>query len=83
MTVYVDDARNRLGRMWMSHMVATTTDELLGMADRIGLHRGWLQHGGTPDEHFDVSQTMRQRALDAGAVAVTPRDVVRLIRAKR
>ena len=58
MTVYVDDMyRTEMGRfrhMKMSHMIADSTDELLAMADQIGLKRNWLQKAGTADEHFDI-----------------------------
>lgn len=43
MSVFVDDARLPYGRMLMCHMWADTLDELLGMADRIGVKRRWLQ----------------------------------------
>jgi hypothetical protein len=46
-----------------SHMVADTTAELLAAADRLGLRRAWLQHAGTPLEHFDVTNSVRERAL--------------------
>ena len=47
MTVYVDDMHlspmGQFGRMKMSHMIADSTDELLAMADRIGLaRRAWV-----------------------------------------
>lgn len=43
MTVYVDDVRHPFRRMVMSHMWADSLDELLAMADRIGVARRWLQ----------------------------------------
>lgn len=69
--------------MVMCHMVADTTDELLSMADRITLHRKWLQHGGSAEEHFDVSMGYRARAVANGAVEVSSRDIVQIIRRKR
>jgi len=73
MPVYVDDMwrypMGRFGRMKMSHMVADSREELLAMADRIGLARRWLQHAGEgrSREHFDVSLSLRARAVGAGA----------------
>lgn len=43
MTVYVDDIESGYGRMVMCHMWADTLDELLEMADAIGVQRRWLQ----------------------------------------
>ena len=79
MGVYVDDMYRvplgRSGRMKMSHMVASTTEELLAMADHIGLNRKWLQNEGEPSEHFDVSLAKRGTAVEAGAVEVTMREL--------
>lgn len=77
MSVYVDDMRAALGRMIMCHMWADTVDELLIMADRIGVKRKWIQ--GHPDlsfgkhhkarwVHFDISLTKRALAVRAGAI---------------
>ncbi len=69
MTVYVDDVRHRFGRMVMCHMWADSLDELLAMADRIGLARRWLQQPPKASwVHFDVSLGMKARAIEAGAV---------------
>lgn len=83
MAVYVDDARLAYGRMNMCHMIADTSEELLAMADRIGVKRKWLQHAGEPNEHFDVCLSKARAALVAGAHPVTSRWIVERIRERR
>lgn len=83
MSVYVDSAVWRCGRMRMCHMIADSTDELLAMADRIGVARRWIQYPGTYREHFDVCKQARELAVAAGAVAVSPTQLVRIIQARR
>lgn len=77
MTVYVDDVRHRFGRMLMCHMWADSLDELLDMADRIGVARKWIQghptlsfgkHRHASWVHFDISLGCKGKALAAGAV---------------
>ncbi|WPZ24895.1 DUF4031 domain-containing protein [Sulfitobacter pontiacus] len=83
MTVYVDNMQAPLGRMKMCHMVADTSEELLAMADKIGVQRKWLQKAGTHHEHFDIALTKRKRAVEAGAKEVTRLELGKIIRAKR
>lgn len=83
MTVYVDNAIHPFGRMVMCHMMADTTEELLEMADRIGVARKWLQRAGTTYEHFDISKGKRAEAVKAGAVEVRSRDLGLLMKRKR
>lgn len=83
MTVYVDEMRAPLGRMVMCHMVADTEDELLSMADRIGLQRKWHQHAGTHRSHFDVSLRKRALAIQYGAREITRRQLGEWLRARR
>lgn len=83
MAVYVDDmhetAMGRFGRMKMSHMIADSREELLAMADRIGVRRKWIQKKGTPGEHFDISKSKRALAVQYGAREVTMFELVRII----
>ena len=81
--VYVDNARHPYRRMIMCHMVADTTSELLAMADTIGVDRKWIQRAGTPKEHFDVCLKMRKKAIEAGAVEVSSRELCQIIQGKR
>lgn len=82
MTVYVDDMCAPFGRMKMCHMIADSTEELLAMADRIGVARRWLQHAGTTREHFDVALSNRATSA-ATAVEVTRRELGRIVLARR
>lgn len=75
MSVYVDDMRAKFGRMTMCHMIADSTDELLTMADRIGVARKWIQKPGTRLEHFDICLAAKAKAVAAGAVEITQREL--------
>lgn len=76
-TVYVDDVRLSFGNMIMCHMWADTLDELLEMADRIGVQRKWIQghpqlsfgkHKNASWVHFDIALSKKQMAINYGAV---------------
>lgn len=73
--VYVDDMEAQYGRMTMCHMIADTREELLAMADRIGVARRWIQKAGTHQEHFDICKAKRALALGHGAQAITLREL--------
>ena len=75
MSVYVDDMRAPFRGMLMCHMIADTSNELLAMADRIGVRRKWIQHAGTPKEHFDICMAKRALAVSAGAIEITQREL--------
>lgn len=84
MTVYVDDMylypMGQFGNMKMSHMVADTEEELLAMADRIGVRRKWIQHQkmGKGWVHFDIAISKRALAVQYGAVEITMRELARM-----
>jgi hypothetical protein len=83
MAVYIDDMNIKYGRMIMCHMVADTTEELLVMADKIGVQRKWIQDAGTVYEHFDVCKEAKQMAIQHGAKEVGRRDYALFIRARK
>lgn len=90
MTVYVDDAVHPYRGMLMCHMVADTLAELHAMARRLGLPHAYFQCKSTGNlvgeqvtPHYDLSKKVRSRAIAAGAVAVSSRDIIRLARLKR
>lgn len=77
MTVYVDDFKARFapahrpGRTYvMSHMIGTEEAELHAMAQRCGVAKRWYQR-----DHYDISQSVRSRAIAAGAVPITLRQL--------
>ena len=84
MTVYVDDIRipARVGRIsgrWSHLFVGPDDDlaELHAFAASIGLRRAWFQDK-RPLPHYDVTDSKRQQAIDAGAVAITWRETGQL-----
>lgn len=81
--VYIDNmytlSLGQFGRMKMSHMIATTQEELLEMVDKIGVQRKWIQNKGTLGEHFDIAIVKRKLAIAAGAREVHWRDYAAMI----
>lgn len=88
MTVYVDDMyQYPIGEfihpttkrvMKMSHMIGDTDNELHAMADAIGLARKWYQ-----GDHYDVSMSLRRKAIANGAVAITLRELAHMSMERR
>lgn len=83
MAVYVDHARLRFGRMRMSHMIADTTAELLAAAALVGVVAQHLQYAGTYREHFDICESKRKKAIDAGVRPITTRELGMKLRARK
>lgn len=77
MSVYVDNERNRFGRMVMCHMFADTPAELHDMATRIGMRRAWYQTPDGPNRasfpRYDVCLMRRAKAIQMGAIEVDRR----------
>ena len=83
MSVYVDDMNASYGRMKMCHMMADSTQELLDMATVIGVDHKWIQAKGTYKEHFDIAKSKKALAIENGAIAVTQRDIGKMLVARK
>ncbi len=79
MTVYVDDAKNPYGRMFMCHMAADSIEELHAMAEKLGLKRDYFQ-GHRAHPHYDICIAKRRLAVKYGAREVTQRQMVLIMR---
>ena len=83
MPCYIDNARIPYRGMRMSHAMADTSQELRALAQAVGVDARHIQYPGTPREHLDLCAAKRVRALNAGARAVSSRDLVRLTHHKK
>ena len=82
MAVYVDDMMAPFGNMKMCHLLADSTEELVAMADKIGVSRRWIQKAGTPHGHFDVCLSKRRKAVAAGAIEMDTYQLARMLMAR-
>ena len=78
MSVYVDQAQHRYGRMLMCHLLADTPAELHAMVDRIGVARRWYQHSASTP-HYDIAKGKRTLALRLGAIEVDRMELAAII----
>lgn len=83
MAVYIDQVNLPFRGMTMNHMVADTREELLAMADKIGVSRRWIQYPNTNREHFDICLTKKAKALMYGAKEVGNTEMGRILLAKK
>ena len=67
----------------MYHMVADTGQELLEMADRVGVARRWIQHEGRVTEHFAICLRARRDAISYGAIQINRSQLARHLTVKR
>lgn len=83
MSIYVDDMKAPFGNMLMCHLIADTHEELVAMADKIGVAQKWLQNPGTHKEHFDICLSKRAKAIQLGATELTVRELATLVNQKK
>ena len=75
MAIYVDDEQIQWrGRKWC-HLVGDSLVELHQFARRLGLRHDWFQDRASYP-HYDVTVSVRQRALELGALHGDRRTIV-------
>ena len=82
MPVYIDECKLAFrGRQWC-HLVADTLEELHAFAARLGLRRDWFQHK-TLYPHYDITLSVRLKAVELGAQTCDKRTVVHMAKGLR
>lgn len=75
MAVYVDWAVHPFRGQKYCHCFADSVAELHALADRIGCKRSWFQNKPHKIPHYDLSPSMRAKAIRAGAIEITDKQV--------
>lgn len=78
MGVFVDDMKLRakvgnLDAVW-SHLGADSLEEMHEFAQRLGLKRSWFQVSSSGIPHYDITRSMRAKAVKMGAEEVTAQE---------
>ncbi|MFJ5859889.1 DUF4031 domain-containing protein [Pseudarthrobacter sp. NPDC092439] len=84
MSVYVDDMRacviiNGTRGRW-SHLIADSSAELEVFARLLSLNPDWVQFPGTFREHYDITERIRRKAIEKGAIPIGMREIGILLR---
>lgn len=77
--VYVDEAIFPFRKGNWCHMWCADVETLHHFASSIGLKRAWFQDRDG-FQHYDLSPTRRVMAINAGAVEITCREMVKKVR---
>lgn len=64
-------------------MIGDTDDELHAFAELLGLRQSWFQLPGTYKRHYDVTMTVRTKAIALGAIPIRMSEMGYLIRNRR
>lgn len=80
MPIYVDNFATKWRKRSWFHLMAVPAndDELHKFAKKIGLKRSWFQEKSRP--HYDVTSSMRQKAIACGAILVSGHKLMELIK---
>jgi hypothetical protein len=73
--VFID----KKGKLGWSHLISADIEELHEFAQQIGLKNEWFQAKPTKP-HYDVKGMMRKRAIESGAIEVSSKEIVILLK---
>lgn len=74
MSVYVDDAAIMYRSKPRFHLAADSLLELHAFCKAVGINRCWF-HNAKGHPHYDITGPQRQAAIEAGAIAMTTREL--------
>ncbi|MES2321203.1 MAG: DUF4031 domain-containing protein [Pseudomonadota bacterium] len=75
MAIYVDaPVWKWRGRQWC-HLLADSLDELHAFAGELGLREEWFQKKAR-FPHYDITESVRKKALEMGAIEANNRTIV-------
>ena len=77
MSAYVDDAAILFKGKLRYHLTADSLAELHTFCARVGVNECWF-HRKSRYPHYDVTGVQRDAALAAGALAISPKELVLL-----
>lgn len=84
MTIYVDNAFIEHNNSKWCHLIGDTEKELHYFALMIGLELRWFQ---SPPKvkypHYDIVETKRKLAVQLGAVEVSTRELIKILKCKK
>lgn len=83
--IYVDEIRNfpharGKYKKGACHLMGDTLSELHAFAERIGCKPSWY-HGKARHPHYDLTEKWRLKAIEAGAVPMSTREILKRRRA--
>lgn len=82
MSVYIDSANIKYRNMIMCHIIADTDDEFGLFINKIGVNIKHWQFKGTRKSHFDICLFKKKLALKFGAIEVSSKELINIIKLK-
>lgn len=84
--IYIDNSNIKFKNMIMRHMMSDRLDghqELHDFAEKLGLKRDYFQNNKGDSPHYDISKSLKEKALELGAKEIFGKEIINLIHLHR